>query len=67
MSTQRLATWTAGLLVVAGAIGWLVSGAIVLGFLALGGILGLAIAFIFRGGPRAVYGPVPESLRAADD
>ena len=53
-------------LFVGGLIAWFIAGGAV-GFIALIGLLGLAITFIFTGGPRKMYGPVSEQVRSGED
>jgi hypothetical protein len=66
MPPRRIATIVFALLFVGGLIAWLIAGGAI-GFIALVGLLGLALTFIFSGGPRRMYGHVPEHVRQGED
>jgi hypothetical protein len=67
MERRRIALRISTLLLVAGAVGWLAWGGRAFGFAFLFGVLGLAITFVFTGGPARMYGHVPETVRTGDD
>jgi hypothetical protein len=66
MPPRQIATIVFALLFVGGLIAWLIAGGAI-GFIALVGLLGLALTFIFSGGPRRMYGHVPEHVRQGED
>ena len=66
MPGRRVALIVSAALFVGGLIAWLVAGGAV-GFIALAGVLGLVFTFIFSGGPRKMYGHVPEHVRQGED
>lgn len=66
MPGRRIALIVFAALFVGGLIAWFIAGGAV-GFIALVGVLGLAITFIFSGGPRKMYGPVSEQVRSGED
>ena len=66
MPGRRIAQITSAALFFGGLIAWFVLGGDV-GFIALAGLLGLAVTFIFSGGPRRMYGPVSEQVRSGED
>jgi xanthine/uracil permease len=63
---RQIALIISAALFACGLIAWLVFGGGV-GFIALAGVLGLAVTFIFSGGPRKMYGPVSEQVRQGED
>jgi hypothetical protein len=66
MTGRQVAMIVSVALFVGGLIAWLVFGGSI-GFIALAGVLGLAVTFIFSGGPREMYGPVSEQVRQGED
>jgi hypothetical protein len=66
MQGRQIGLIASAVLFVGGLIGWFIAGGTV-GFIALVGLLGLAITFIFSGGPRRMYGPVSNQVRSSED
>jgi hypothetical protein len=66
VTKRRIPLIVSAVLFVGGVIAWLIAGGGI-GFVALAGLLGLAITFIFSGGPRRMYGPVTPRVRGHED
>jgi hypothetical protein len=66
MDQRRLTFRGSTVVVVIGALGWLISGALVFGVAFLLGVLGLAVGFVVWGAPGDMDPQAPGTLRAGD-